>query len=136
MGLSNRYSSFLFGSRKHRARELRNLTPRVGRRVGPRECPRTLTSLFQPFRAFHERPHETYHEGVHGSAHESVHESGQFSHVLFSHVLFIAHQWLLMSMESQTRSSKQAFRESQSSRVQGNLPTLCQPIDNPSPTFR
>ena len=66
---------------------------------------------------------------------ESVHESGQFSHVLFSHVFFVAH-WLLMSMESQTRSSKQAFRELQSSSVRGNLQTLCQPVDNPSPTFR
>ena len=32
-------------------------------------------------------------EGVLGSAHESLHESGQFSHVLFSHVLFVAHFW-------------------------------------------
>ena len=44
---------------------------------------------FSPLRTSHERPHETSHEGVHGSAHESVHESGQFSHVLFSHVLFV-----------------------------------------------
>ena len=43
-----------------------------------------------PSRTPHERPHETSHEGVHGSAHESVHGSGQFSHVLFSHVLFVA----------------------------------------------
>ena len=44
-----------------------------------------------PSRTHHDRPDETSHEGVHGSAHESVHGSGQFSHVLFSHVLFVAH---------------------------------------------
>ena len=43
-----------------------------------------------------EDPHEDSHESAHGkfsSAHENVHESGlgQFSHVLFSHVLFLAH---------------------------------------------
>ena len=45
---------------------------------------------FSPSRTPHERPHDTSHEGVRGSAHESVHESGQLSHVLFSHVLFVA----------------------------------------------
>ena len=42
-----------------------------------------------------EGPHEHIHESAHGkfsSAHENVHESvlGQFSHILFSHVLFLA----------------------------------------------
>ena len=39
------------------------------------------------------------------------------------------------SMESQTQASKQAPRESQKWRVQGNLPTLCQPFANLSPTL-
>ena len=38
--------------------------------------------------------------------------------------------------ESQTRSSKQAPRELQNWRVQGNLPTMCQPCVIPLPTFR
>ena len=69
-------------SDKHRAREPRTLTPRVGPRmcprVGPRkrppqrprecprECPRTLTSLFRPFEDSPRKGHKTSHEGVHG----------------------------------------------------------------------
>ena len=58
----------------------------------PRNCPRRLR-LFLCKMAPGE-PHEDSHESAHGkfsSAHENVHESelGQFSHVLFSHVLFL-----------------------------------------------
>ena len=50
-------------------------------------------------RGSHEDSHESAHgtfSSAHGkfsSAHENVHESelGQFSHVLFSHVLFLGH---------------------------------------------
>ena len=38
-------------------------------------------------------------------------------------------------MESQTHVSKRAPREFRNWRVQGNLPTLCQPFANPSPTL-
>ena len=39
------------------------------------------------------------------------------------------------AMESQTQSSKQAPRKSQSWRVQGNPPTLCQPFASLVPTL-
>ena len=43
-------------------------------------------------KAFHSArtPHERSHGGAHGSAYEIVQTSGQFSHVLFSHVLRFA----------------------------------------------
>ena len=51
-------------------------------------------------------------------------------------IVKLARATVLGSKESQTHSSKQAFRELQSWRVQGNpLPTLRQPFANPSPTL-
>ena len=67
----------------------------------PRKWPRRLR--FFSVQNAPEGPHEDSHESAHGklssahgkfsNAHENVHESvlGQFSHVLFSHVLFLGH---------------------------------------------
>ena len=45
-------------------------------------------SCFSPAGTPHERSHELSHKGVHGLAHGRVQSSGQFPHILFSHVVF------------------------------------------------
>ena len=61
-------------------------------------------------------------------------QSSFFSASCVWNFMFLVNQ--SSNRESQTRSSKRAFQELQSRRVQGNpLLTLCQPFANPLPTL-